>query len=296
MKALFMNAWALPLSLLLPLAATPQAGAGTLSADPGTAGADQANWMLAEYRADRGLEKLDAAAPAWQSDVATSVTSMKAGEDIRAPLDLQSSELAGSLERRMYLGPLVLSGALDVQHRQTQWVGQPYSQQQSIQFGPKVFFGPGSVTHLYYGIGQEDLLDHQYARIGDADSTRTGLTHTWSWGSDRHIRIGYEFEQGSREDLYQDMQGHSVSVSGWFPVGWGLRAQLLADYSRNSYPEYAGSFGLASDRREFKATLSRSFGERLSGDLHYSYYDEDFGDSAFTQRRRAFGVHLRYRY
>ena len=294
MKTFFVKLPALSLSVILLVMTTYQAAAGPLAGDPGPAAPGEQSFLLAEYRADRDLE-MPGTAPRWQSDIETSVTTMKGGDD-GAPLDLKTQTLAGSVERRMRLGPLTLSGAMDVHHRQAQWVGEPYSQEQSIRFGPKLMFGRGNVTHFYYGIGQEELLGHRYGPDGDTESTRTGLTHTWSWGGDKHIRVGYEFEQGSREDVYQDMQGHSISVSGLFPMGWGLHAQLLADYSRYNYPVYSGSFGMASDRRAFTATLSRSFGEGLYGDLHYSYYDEDFGDTPFTQRRRAFGVHLRYQY
>ncbi len=252
-----------------------------------------AGYLLAEYRADQEIDS-PSPAPVWELNLGTATSTMRGAGKNDDPWDLQTEELSGSLKREIPLGPVTLRGVVDVRHLQAQWTGELYSRQRTIEMGPQFVFGPGNVTHLYLGLDRDEWLGHQFGRSGEADTARTGLSHTWYWGDRAHVRVGYEYAQGSNEELYQDMQRHSVSVSGQFPVGWGLHANLLADYGRFTYPEYNGAFGLASDRRAFRASLSRAFTERLSGDLVYSYFDEYFGTE--YQKSSAFGLQLRYKY
>jgi len=249
--------------------------------------------ILAEYRGDQALTET----AAWEASVNTNERAALAEGRWGQPASLRIQEISSSLQHDVPVGGFRLSGALDITHRQSYWVGEPYSRSYSVRFGPKFALSPASVFHLYYGFDQDATQRHSLGRGTDTDSTRTGLAHTWYlFGKNAEIRLGYEFEQGSQEDRYDDMQGHSINVSGRFNLFWGMNARLEADYSRVSYPEFAGQFGLESDRREFRAILSRSFGERLYGDLHYSYSDEDFDQSAPFQRRRTWGLNFRYEY
>ena len=259
--------------------------------------------VVAEYRADQdpvALGDADASVPGPPASfVAESWTLLPPASDYD-PLGLRGSELSSSVTSP--LGEPAgrpLSGFLDFRHRRTFWADQPYSQTGSITVGPRLALSPGLETVLYYGYDQDSLAQgaEHYGNPGDAATSRTGLAQIWRIGREgAQLRFGYEYAQGDRDNLYEDMQGHSLNVSGRFPLFWGLRASLAADYSRNYYLEYAGSSGLDSDRTRLKAAISRSFGDRLFGGMHFSVLDEEFAESPLSYRRHSWGLNLRLAY
>jgi hypothetical protein len=136
-----------------------------------------------------------------------------------------------------------------------------------------------------------------YGLVGDVERLSTGLAQTWYLGTrDAELQLGYEFEQGTSEELYERMQGHRINVSGSFPLAWGFNADLAAGYSRYSYPESSGALELQSDRLSVNAGISRMFSTRLSGSLRFNYADEEFDDSPLSYRRHTWGLNFRYRY
>lgn len=250
--------------------------------------------LVAEYRADHDPLALS------QDDALTveSWVPLAPASDYDPP-GLLGSEWSGSLTRPLGNFGGALTGFLDLRHRRAFWAHQPYSHTGSVTLGPRFALRPGLETVLYYGYDHDSLAEgaEQYGNPGDAATSRTGLAQIWRIGGQgAQLRFGYEYAQGDREDLYEDMQGHSLNVSGRFPLFWGLRASVEADYSRNYYLEYAGSSGLDSDRTRLKAAISRSFGDRLFGGMHFSVLDEEFAESPLSYRRHSWGLNLRLAY
>ncbi len=212
---------------------------------------------------------------------------------------LTNRELGGTWQRAISGGARSVSAVFDYKYRQTLWGDLPYRYTQSFRFGPSFSAVPGSVTRLYYGVTQDYIADEvgAYGLAGDVERLSTGLAQTWYLGEgDAEFRLGYEFEQGTSEELYERMQGHRINVSGSFPLAWGFNADLTAGYSRYSYPEPNGSLELQSDRLSVNAGISRMISTRLSGSLRFNYADEEFDDSPLSYRRHTWGLNFKYRY
>ncbi len=251
---------------------------------------------VAEFRADRDLEpKRAPLSPLWTTDLYT-VEETQLSQTASDPLLLTNRELGGTWQRAILPGSRALSAVFDYKYQQTLWGDRPYRHTQSFRFGPSFSAATGSVTRLYYGVTQ-DYIAQDTRLTGDVERMRTGLAQTWYLGArDAELQLGYEFEQGPREQLYERMQGHRINVSGSFPLAWGFNADLAAGYSRYTYPESNGSLELQSDRLNVNAGISRMFSTRLSGSLQFNYADEEFDDSPLSYRRHTWGLNLRYRY
>lgn len=264
------------------------------------AGASAAPLVVAEYRADLDATVIERSDSSLKTGLEVGqVTGLEEFDEYQ-PLGLIGSELGGSVELPFVFRGTAFTGILDFRQRQTFWADRPYAQSHSVAFGPSVSLRAGSETRFYYGYERESLANDIYGLPdpGDNETTRTGLAQIWHLGRrNAEIRLGYEFARADREPLFEDRRGHSVNVSSRFPLFWGLRASVAADYSRLMYPEYGGGFDLQSDRTHLRAAISRSFGGRFYGGMHISYLDEEFDEeSPLSYRRHAWGLNLRYDY
>ncbi len=254
---------------------------------------------VAEFRADRDLvPKRPPLSPVWTTNL-YSVEETQISPTAGDPLLLTNRELGGTWQRAILPGSSVLSAVFDYKYRQTLWGDRPYRRIQSFRFGPSFSAAPGSVTRLYYGMTQDYIAQDigLYGVAGDVDRLRAGLAQTWYLGAqDAELQLGYEFEQGTSEELYERMQGHRINISGSFPLAWGFNADLGAGYSRHSYPEPNGVLELQSDRLSVNAGISRIFSTRLSGSLQFKYADEEYDDAPLSYRRHTWGLNFRYRY
>lgn len=254
---------------------------------------------VAEFRADRDLmPKSPPLSSVWTTDLYT-IEETQLFETTGDPLLMINRELGGTWQRAILPGSQSLSAVFDYKYQQTLWADRPYRYTQSFRFGPRFSAAPGSVTRLYYGVTQDYVAEDigVYGVTGDVDRLRTGLAQTWYLGArDAELQLGYEFERGTSEELYERMQGHRINVSGSFPLGWGFNADLTAGYSRHTYPEPSGTLDLQSDRLSVNASISRMFSRRLSGSLRFNYADEEFDDAPLSYRRHTWGLNLRYRY
>ena len=252
--------------------------------------------QVAEYRADTDPARI---APGITRDIVNASELRIGGPSVDYPWETNRKEFIEGYEGSLLLGRHTLSGVLDVRQSQGLGVSAPLRFSQSVIFGPKYAFSPRFETLLYRGYDRDDVMDAEVGlgRYGESDTTRTGLAQI-IYLADRRaaIRLGYEFEQANRQDLYTDGYGHSLNVSGRFPLFWGLRASVEADYGRFSYPEYEGVADTASNRHQFRAAISHSLTERLHGGMQYSYLNEDFDDAPLSYQRHTWGLNFRYDY
>lgn len=221
------------------------------------------------------------------------------GDGVNESWGLQYNQVSGSVERKFKLGSYRLSGIFDIYHRQSLAGTEFYDSENAVSFGPGFSFTPNTATQFFYSLSEEQSQDDlSTARWGgDSSSQRTGLSQTWFFARQRaQITLGYEFEQGDTEDIYDDLRAHSVVFSSRFPLFWGLSARLKADYAQNSYLDYLGSSDVESDRQLFQATIDHSFTRRLYGEFQFSYLNEEFDDADLSYRRYVWGLNLRYRY
>ncbi len=272
---------------------------GLLLCFPGRAVADD-RIMVAEFRADRDLvPKRPPLSPVWTSDLYT-FEETQISQAASDPLLLTTRELGGTWQRAILPGAPSLYAVFDYKYQQSLWGDRPYRRTQSVRFGPSFSVAPGFVTRLYYGVTQDAVTQDVglYGFAGNAERLRTGLAQTWYLGArDAALQLGYEFEQGSSEEIDERMQGHRINVSGTFPLVWGFNADLAADYSRYSYPESNSALALQSDRLSVNAGITRMFSTRLSGSLNFNYADEDFDDEyPLAYRRHTWGLNFKYRY
>ncbi len=253
------------------------------------------NIVLAEYRADR--DGFDVSP--WNNRVQLRHDTRIGDERPEEPSGLISHELLTSIERAMSIAGYSFSGVVDVAHSENSLGGQPYGRAQSVRVGPRFSLTPSSSTMLYYGVDDEQMHGAAtgYAGRGSGDAVRTGLEQVWYLADHRaELRLGYEFEQARVEEIYEEARGHSVNLSGRFPLFWGLRASVAADYGRYAYQEFNAGQDVAADRLQFRAAVGRYFVERLYATLNYSYLDEDFDEASLSSRRQSWGLNLRYEY
>lgn len=260
-------------------------------------GAQADGLMVAEFRADQGLE---AASDAEPGRAAARQPDRRFERDLYYPDNLYTEEVRGSETQSWSLGDYTLSGVMDWGHRASYWAGRRYSDEQFVSLGSKFSFGENDETYLYYGLDRDRLApaSRYLGGFGDGETARTGLSQTLSFADQQaQVGVGYEYATGNRERLYEDLEGHEVNVSGRLQLGWGFNAHLEAGYGLYSYSEYEGVRGdLNSARTNMRAGISRSFTPSLSWGLHYSYMDEEFDVSELSQSRRSWGLNLEYRY
>ena len=241
--------------------------------------------IVAEYRADKD---------------ASAVFDAKATNlGVEHPWGVKQQSVNGSFGRDFKLGRHKLFGFFDISQSQLYASDSLYGIDHSIKVGPALSFTPNTSTHFFYGLNQAEVL-REYTgprRGGDSTAQRTGLAHAWyDLGRGAEITLGYEFEQRSLEDRYDDRRAHSINLSGRFPLFWGMRAEVEADYARNSYYDYRDAGAAESSRQLLRAAVDRAISERLYGELQFSYLTEEFDDAELSYRRQIWGLNLRYRY
>lgn len=245
---------------------------------------------LAEYRAD--IDDVN-----WR--VGGEPASSSFGDGVTEPWGLSAREAASSLEKGVQIGPYRVSGAFDTYHRQSFSGARLYDTENTLSVGPRFSFSPDVFTDLYYSLEQGEAVDdlNRDRWGGDSLMQRAGLTQTWFLARRKaKITLGYGFEQGDTQDLYDDLRRHSLVFSSRFPLFWGLSARIKADYAQNTYLDYLGAGEAGSDTQMFRAAIDRSFSQRLYGEFQFSYLNEEFDDSDLSYRRYIWGLNLRYRY
>lgn len=216
------------------------------------------------------------------------------------PGNLNTEELVGTREASWSIGDYTFSGVVDWGHRANYWGRERYSNEHFFYLGSKFRVGDNSETYLYYGQDRDelDVAAELYGDFGDAETTRTGLSQTLFFADQQaQVGVGYEYATGDRDDVYRDLEGHEINVSGQLHIGWGISARLEAGYGLYSYGEYEGARGdVNSARTNMRAGIRQSFTPSLSWGAHYSYIDEDFVLSDLSRTRRTWGLNLEYRY
>ena len=245
--------------------------------------------QVAEYRAD-------------VDDVAWRVGengSVYFGDGVTESWGLSKHRVTTSVEVEGGVGPYRLTNIFSLHHEQSSSALSPYSQQSGLSVGPKFSFLPSSITQLFVSLSRRQMLDEANYDPwgGNSFSQKTGLSQTWFLARRKaQITLGYGFEQGDTEDLYDDRRSHSVVFSSRFPLFWGLSARIQADYAHNTYQDYLGTNGASSEKQLFLAGINRAFSQRLYGEFQFSYLNEDFDDTDLSYRRYVWGLNLRYRY
>ena len=246
-------------------------------------------FQVAEYRAD-------------VDDVAWRVGengNLYFSDGVTEPWGLSKQGTATSVEAESRIGPYNLTNVFDLYNLQSSSAVSPYAQYSGMSVGPKFSFLPNSFAQLFVSLSQQQVRDDaKYGPWGgDSYTKRTGLSQTWFLARRKaKITLGYGFEQGDTEDLYEDLRSHSVVFSSRFPLFWGLSARIQADYAHNTYQDYLGISGVGSEKQFFLAGISRAFSQRLYGEFQFSYLNEDFDDTDLSYRRYVWGLNLRYRY
>lgn len=243
---------------------------------------------VAEFRADEDMSVGESDAPTTTDD------------SLYHPGDLYAEEVGSSEELSWSTGNYTLSGVMDWGHRANFLAGERYSDEQFVTLGSKFLVGDSSETYLYHGYGRDrmGIASDLYRGLGDAETTRTGLSQTMYFADQKaSVGVGYEYATGAREELYDGREGHEVNVSGDVELGWGFNAHLEAGYGLYSYNEYDGVRGdLSSARTNMRAGISRSFASSLNWGMHYEYIDEEFDASNLSESRNTWGLNLEYRY
>lgn len=246
--------------------------------------------QVAEYRAD--VDDV-----AWR--VGNETGSVRFGDGVTEPWGLREQQATTSIETGGRFGPYRLTGIFDIYHRQSISASQPYEQESGVSVGPRFSFTPNSFTQLFISLSREQALDElSHDRWGGNSFTqRAGLSQTWYLARPKaQITLGYGFEQGDTQDLYEDLRSHSVVFSSRFPLFWGLSARIQADYAHSAYRDYLGVSEVDSDKQLVLAAINRAFTQRLYGEFQFSYLNEDFDDTDLSSRRYVWGLNLRYRY
>ncbi len=221
------------------------------------------------------------------------------GDGVTEPWGLSKRQAATSIETESGVGPYRLTNIFDLYHGQSSSALSPYAQQSSLSVGPKFSFVPNSFAQLFVSLSRRQILDERsYGSWGgDSFTQKAGLSQTWFLARRKaQITLGYGFEQGDTEDLYNDLRSHSVVFSSRFPLFWGLSARIQADYAHNTYQDYLGASDANSESQLFLAGINRAFSERLYGEFQFSYLNEDFDDADLSYRRTVWGLNLRYQY
>ena len=245
--------------------------------------------QVAEYRAD-------------VDDVAWRVGengNLYFGNGVTEPWGLSRQQATSSVEKESQVGPYSLTSAFDLYQGQSSSALSPYAQRSGLSVGPRFSFLPNSFTQLFVSLSRRQMLDETYHDPwgGDSFTQGTGLSQTWFLARRKaQITLGYGFEQGDTEDLYDDRRSHSVVFSSRFPLFWGLSARIQANYAHNTYQDYLGTNGANSEKQLFLAGIHRAFSQRLYGEFRFSYLNEDFGNTDLSHRRTVWGLNLRYQY
>ena len=221
------------------------------------------------------------------------------GDGVTEPWGLSKQQAITSIETESRVGPYHLNNVFDLYQEQSSSALSPYTQQSGLSIGPKFSFLPNSFTQLFVSLSQRQMLDETSYDPwgGDSLKQKAGLSQTWfSARRKAQITLGYGFEQGDTEDLYDDLRSHSVVFSSRFPLFWGLSARIHADYAHNTYQDYLGTSEATSEKQLFLAGIHRAFTERLYGEFQFSYLNKDFDDTDLSYRRAVWGLNLRYRY
>ena len=225
--------------------------------------------------------------------------SMYFGDGVTESWGLSKQQAATSVEAGGRVGPYRLINIFSLYQEQSSSALSPYSQRSSLSVGPQFSFLPNSITQLFVSLSRRQMFDEtNYDPWGGNSFTqKTGLSQTWFLARRKaRITLGYGYEQGDTEDLYDDLRSHSVLFSSRFPLFWGLSARIQADYAHNTYQDYLGINSVSSEKQLFLAGINRAFSQRLYGEFQFSYLNEDFDDSDLSYRRYVWGLNLRYRY
>ncbi len=264
----------------------------------GALSADQEPIVVAEFRADLDAQTTrPVLSQHWAADLYSPTDTQTVPPWRRQTAPAVGRELGGSVRHPLWLGSRPLSAIVD--YRYQQWGLSPNTHSQSFVIGPQISLTAASTTRIYYGVSRDSMLgdDWRLSLGTNSELSRTGLAQTWYITErEAEVQLGYEFEQGSSEEIYDYVEGHRVNVRGRFPLGEGVDASVAARYSRLSYPEYNGLQDLQSDRLSFRAGINRSFSKRLTGSLHFTYANEDFEDTPVSYLRHAWGLNLKYEY
>ena len=161
-----------------------------------------AEFQVAEYRADvddlvwnLGSQPGTPAYPAADADV----------EGVQ-----ESSRLVYGLELGTYQFPEIFDQYQSISN------GENNPPEDAITLGPTIQFSPNSVAQLFYSDEQDQGAETP--EIGDSFARRAGLTQTWYLARRQaRITLGYEFERSETDDVYDDLQAHSVVFSSRFP-------------------------------------------------------------------------------
>jgi len=205
-----------------------------------------------------------------------------------------------SLQRTTTLWELPTVASLKYEFRTVLLDGDTYSRSHAMTAGTQIGFTQNTTTHFDYRYTRDIFMDKGFdpaMSSRDADNHVLGFAQVWYFADRKgQVKVGYEFQNNDSEGVNFRMKGHKFSVGGTVPVGWGVQANIGADYSREPYPDFQGPVIKKTERWGFNAGLSRWFSQRFLARLDYAYTNEDSSYEILSYRRDILGGSISYVY
>lgn len=213
---------------------------------------------------------------------------------------LSTYSAGASLQRTTTLWSLPLVASLKYELRAVLVDEDMYSRSHALTAGTQIGLTRGTTTHFHYQYTRDVFANKGFDRAlssRDADNHVLGLSQVWYFANRKgQVRAGYEFQDNVSEGVNFRMKGHKFSAGGTVPVGWGVQANLGAEYSHGRYPEFQGPVIRKTDRWGFNAGLSKWLGRFFLLRLDYAHTDEDSSYEILSYRRGILGVSISYVY
>jgi hypothetical protein len=238
--------------------------------------------------------------PGWLGALEASTYQAQYPEDAFRRFRLSLYTLGASLQRTTTLWSLPFIGSVKYEHRTALLGGDTYSRSHVVTAGSQIGFTPETSTHAYYRYTRDDFTNEGFdpaLSSRDADHHVFGLAQVWYFANRKgQVRVGYEFQDNRADGLNFKMDGHKISLGGVIPLPWEVQANLGADYSRETYPDFQGPVRRKTDRRSFTAGLSKWFTRHILGRLDAAYTNEGSTYDLLSYRRWVFGGSVAYVY
>lgn len=205
-----------------------------------------------------------------------------------------------SLQRTTTLWNLPLVASLRYEFRTVLLDGDTYSRSHALTAGTQIGFTRGTTTDFYYRYTRDVFTNKGFdpaMSSRDADNHVLGLAQTWYFADRKgQLRVGYEFQDNVSEGLNFRMKGHKISVGATVPVGWGVQANISADYGHERYPDFQGPDIRKTDRQGLNAGLLKWLNRHFLARLDYAYTNEGSNYEILSYRRETLGGSISYVY
>lgn len=238
--------------------------------------------------------------PGWLGSLEASSYQAQYPDSAFSRFRLATYSPGAALERTTTVLNLPLLASLKYEFRTVLLDGAMYSRSHVMTAGAKIDFTLGTSTSVYYRQIRDKFADKGFdAALSsrDADNHALGLAQVWYFADRKaQLRAGYEFQDNDSAGTNFRMTGHKATLSGTFPLAWGVQANLSADYSHDGYPDFQGPVIRTTHRRGLSAGLSKWLNRNLLARLEYAYTHEDSSYELLSYRRRILGGSISYVY